>query len=123
MRNFGIAMVIGGLVLGAGGAMAQQMASATPAPRSEFVVFAEKGSHALSPTAQATVRKAASEASSASRVTLIGRAENVAPVKGELVKSGVPAQAIVVRPDASAPVAKTADGLSNPIDRRVEIKF
>jgi hypothetical protein len=35
----------------------------------------------------------------------------------------VPAQAIVVKSDASAPVAQTADGLSNPANRRVEIKF
>jgi hypothetical protein len=29
----------------------------------------------------------------------------------------------VVRPQASAPIARPADGLSDPIDRRVEIKF
>ena len=56
-------------------------------------------------------------------MTLVGRAENIAPVKGELVRQGVPAQAIKVRPESGAPIAKAADGLSDPIDRRVEIKF
>jgi hypothetical protein len=106
MRNKGIALhglavVVGGLL--ATGAMAQpQMASAVPAPQRDFLVFADKGS---------------------ARVTLIGRPENVAPVKAELQRHGVAAKAIVVKTEAALPVAKTADGLSNPIDRKVEIKF
>ena len=124
MRNKGIALhgmalLAGGLI--ATGAMAQtQMASAVPAPQRDVLVFADKGGQ-LSPTAVSTVRSAAAEAGP--RVTLVGRPENVAPVRAELERHGVPAQAIVVKTDASAPVAKTADGLSNPADRKVEIKF
>jgi len=115
----GMAIVAGGLI--ATGAMAQtQLATAVPTPQREVLVFADKGGH-LSPTAVSTVRTAAAEAPS--RVTLVGRPEDVAPVKAELQRHGVPAQAIVVKSDASAPVAQTADGLSNPADRRVEIKF
>ena len=115
----GMAIVAGGLI--ATGAMAQtQLAIAVPTPQREFLVFADKDGH-LSPTAVSTVRTAAAEAPS--RITLVGRPENVAPVKAELQRHGVPAQAIVVKSDASAPVAQTADGLSNPADRRVEIKF
>jgi hypothetical protein len=114
-----MALLAGGLI--ATGAMAQtQMASAVPAPQRDVLVFADKSGQ-LSPTAVSTVRSAAAEAGP--RVTLVGRPENVAPVRAELERHGVPAQAIVVKTDASAPVAKTADGLSNPADRKVEIKF
>lgn len=116
----GLAVLVGSLL--ATSAMAQtQMASAVPAPSRDFLVFADKGGQ-LSPTAASTVRTAAAEAGSA-RVTLIGRLQNVAPVKAELERHGVPAKAIVVKTDAGATVAKTPDGLSSPIDRKVEIKF
>lgn len=122
MRYSGIAILVGGL-LAAGAASAQtNIAAAVPAPKSEFVVFADKG-QALSPVALDTVRTAAGEASSASRVTLVGRADNAAAVKGELMRQGVPAQAIVVKAENRAPIAKATDGLSDPIDRRVEIRF
>jgi len=125
MRNKGIALnglavLMGGLL--ATGAMAQtQMASAVPASPRDVLVFADKGGQ-LSPTAASTVRTVAAEARTA-RVTLIGRPQNVAPVKAELERHGVPAQAIVVKADAGSTVAKAADGLSSPIDRKVEIKF
>jgi hypothetical protein len=112
----GMAVLVGGLI--STGAVAQtQIASVVPAAQRDVLVFADKGGQ-LSTTAASTVRTAAAEAKS-SRVTLIGRAENVAPVKAELERHGVPAQAIVVKTDASARLAKTADGLSNPVD----IKF
>ncbi|WP_428668708.1 hypothetical protein [Reyranella sp.] len=123
MRNLGMAILAGGLLVGmAGAATAQNIASAVPAPKKDFVVFADRGT-ALSPTAAATVRNAASEASTARQVTLIGRAENIAPVKGELIRHGVAPEAIVVKQEARAPIAKPMDGLADPIDRRVEIKF
>lgn len=123
MRNIGMVMLAGGLLVGtAYAATAQNLASAVPAPAKEYVVFADRGS-ALSPTAAAMVRAAANEASSARQVTLIGRAENVAAVKSELVRYGVAPQAIVVKQETRVSFAKPADGLSDPIDRRVEIKF
>lgn len=123
MRNLGMVLLAGGLLVGAAGvATAQNLASAVPDPTKDIVVFADHGS-SLSPTAAAAVRSAATEASSARQVTLIGRPENVAPVKSELVRHGVSPQAIVVQREARAPIAKPADGLSDPIDRRVEIKY
>ncbi|MCW5732757.1 MAG: hypothetical protein KIS73_01445 [Enhydrobacter sp.] len=123
MRSLSMAILAGGLLAGAaGGAMAQEMASAVPAPKNDFVVFAERGS-ALSPTAAATVRTAATEATGARQVTLVGRPENIAPVKKELIRHGVAPQAIVVQQEARAPIPQPADGLSDPIDRRVEIRF
>jgi hypothetical protein len=125
MRNKGIALhamavLAGGLI--ATGAMAQtQIASAVAAPQRDVMVFAEKGGR-LSPTAQAMVSRVAADAK-ASHVTLVGRPENVAPVKAELQRNGVSAKAIVVKTDAMMSVARTKDGLSNPADRKVEIKF
>jgi hypothetical protein len=120
MALHGLAVLLGGLV--ATGAMAQtQMASVEPLAKRDFLVFADKGGH-LSPTAASTVRTAAAEAGGA-RVTLIGRPENVAPVKAELQRNGVSANAIVVKTETVMSVARTKDGLSNPADRKVEIKF
>jgi hypothetical protein len=104
-------------------ASAQDLATAVPSPKSEFMVFTEKGSHALSPTAIATIRSAVSETRGAHQVTLTGSAENVAAVKNELVREGVPATAIVARNDLGAPLPKAGDGLSDPADRRVAISF
>jgi len=53
MRNLGMAILAGGLLVGiAGAAMAQEVASAVPAPKKEFVVFTDRGSGALSPIRQ-----------------------------------------------------------------------
>ena len=121
MRTSGIAILIGGFLM-AGGAAAQNLAMAVPAPKRDVVVFADKG-NTLSPTALETVRAVASEANAARQVTLVGRPGTIAAVKSELVSAGVPAQAIVARPESQPPITRSADGLSDPIDRRVEIKF
>jgi hypothetical protein len=116
----GMAVLVGGLI--ATSAMAQtQMASAVPAPQRDVLVFTEKGGH-LSPTAASTVHKIAAEAK-ASRVTLVGRPESVAPVKAALEQAGMPAGAIAVERGANANLPRPADGLSQPADRRVEIKL
>lgn len=111
--------VAGGLL--ATSAVAQtQMASASAGPQRDVLVFADKGGQ-LSDTAAATVRSVATEAKSAP-VTLVGRPENVASVKAELQRHGVPAQSIMVKSEANT-MQRTPDGLSNPADRKVEIKF
>lgn len=122
MRYSGIALFVGGL-LAAGAASAQtNLAVATPAPARDYVVFADKG-QVLSPVAVDTVRAVASEANGARYVTLVGRPDNAAAVKSELVRAGLSANTIKVQPERSSPIAKAADGLSDPIDRRVEIRF
>jgi len=124
MRKHTLALVAGGLLMGAAGvASAQELATAVAAPKSELMVFTEKGSHALSPTAIITIRSAVSEARSAHQVTLTGDPANVAAVKNELVHQGVPANAIVARNDVGAPLPKAGDGLSDTAERRVLITF
>lgn len=116
----GMAVLAGGLI--ATSAVAQtQMASAVPAPQRDVMVFTEKGGQ-LSPTAASTVHKVATEAM-ASHVTLVGRPESVAPVKAALERAGVPGNAIAVERGANANLPRPADGLSQPADRRVEIKL
>ena len=124
MRNYTLALVAGGLLMGAASVVsAQDLATAVPSPKSEFMVFTEQGNHALSPTAIATIRSAVNDARGARQVTLTGSAENVAAVKGELMRQGVPANAIVARNDLGSPLPKAGDGLSDPADRRVSISF
>ncbi|HEY4168261.1 MAG TPA: hypothetical protein VGM96_15860 [Reyranella sp.] len=116
----GMAVLVGGLI--ATSAMAQtQMASAVPAPQRDVMVFTEKGGQ-LSPTAASTVHRIAAEAK-ASHVTLVGRPESVAPVKAALERAGVPGNAIAVEHGANANLPRPSDGLSQPADRRVEIKL
>jgi hypothetical protein len=124
MRKFTLALLAGGLLTGtASVALAQDVASAVPAPKSEMMVFTEKGNHALSPTAIATIRSAANDARHGRQITLSGNPANVAAVKSELVREGVPQNAIVARNDLGAPLPKAGDGLSDPMDRRVTIAF
>lgn len=115
-----MAVLVGGLI--ATGAMAQtQVASAVPAPQRDVMVFTEKGGQ-LSPTATSTVHRIAAEAKT-SHVTLIGRPESVEPVRAALERDGVPGNAIAVEHGASANLPRPPDGLSQPADRRVEIKL
>ena len=124
MRKYTLALLAGSLLVGAAGmATAQDLATAATPSKSEFMVFTEKGSHALSPTAIATIRSAMNDARSARQVTLTGSPENVAAVKNELMRQGVPANAIVARNDTSSPLPKAGDGLSDPSERRVAFTF
>ena len=124
MRNYTLALVAGSLLMGtAGAALAQDVATAVVPSKSEFMVFTEKGSYALSPTAMATIRSAVADARSAHRVTLTGSPESVAAVKSELVRQGVPANAIVARNEAGSPLPRTGDGLGDAADRGVSIAF
>jgi hypothetical protein len=124
MRKYTLALLAGSFLIGtAGVASAQDLATAVVPSKSELMVFTEKGSHALSPTAMATIRTAVNDARSARQVTLTGSPENVAAVKSELVRQGVSANAIVARNDAGSPLPKAGDGLSDPSDRRVAITF
>jgi alkanesulfonate monooxygenase SsuD/methylene tetrahydromethanopterin reductase-like flavin-dependent oxidoreductase (luciferase family) len=123
MRKYTLALVAGSLVMGvAGVASAQDLASAVAPSKSEFMVFTEQGSHALSPTAIATIRSAVNDARGA-RVTLTGTPESVAAVKNELVRQGVPSSSIVARNDVYSPLPKAGDGLSDAADRGVSITF
>ena len=126
MQKLSIAAVLGGLFLmplaGTMGAMGQSTnVASAPNPPVGYMVFLDNGSR-LSPVAMDTVRSAAAAAKSGRMIGVEGRAEHADIVKKELVRQGAPAESIAVRP-ASRPLKKAADGVNDPTDRRVEIKF
>jgi hypothetical protein len=106
----------------AGEATAQSTDVAYATPRTDYVVFLDSGAR-LSPVANDMVRKAAEAAKSARTVNVVGRRDYAEVVRSQLVRGGVPAQAIVVTPDAGYSLPPVSDGMADPAKRRVEISF
>jgi hypothetical protein len=118
------AVLIGGLFLAPLSTMAQStsLAYATGQPRSEYMVFLDKGASPLPATAAATIRTAA-RAAAGKTIHVSGRAEHAQIVKQELIRDGIPATSIFVYTDPAPALVRTSDGISSPNDRRVDIKF
>jgi hypothetical protein len=92
--------------------------------RPGYVVFFDRGTGQLSSVADETIRRAAADADrSAGLVRVVGRADYAEAVKNELVRDGVPARSIVVVAEAGRPLPTFADGVSEPANRRVEIRY
>jgi hypothetical protein len=120
------AILLGGLVVAPFQAsMAQtNVAYAHPNEQPGYVVFFDKGTSQLSAIADETIRRAAADADKAAGlVRVVGRADYAAAVKNELVRDGVPARSIVVVPRNGSPLPTIADGVSEPANRSVEIKY
>jgi len=93
-------------------------------PRPEYVIFLDRGTNELSRAAADTVRIAARAARSAKVIRLVGRPDQAQAVKNELIRDGTPAGSIVVVDRASyKPFPAAAGGISDPLNRRVEILF
>ena len=123
MRKYGIAaLTIGGLFL-APVAMAQSthLAYATGEPRSEHLVFLEKG-NMLPSSATPVLAKAADAAKSGKTVMVVGRGDQVEVVKQQMIRDGAPATAIVVAREPSKPLP-TVDSIGDVTSRKVEIKY
>ena len=92
--------------------------------RPGYVVFFDKGTGQLSSVADETIRRAAADADrSGGLVRVVGRADYADAVKKELVRDGVPARSIVVIAATESPLPTIADGVSEPANRRVEIRY
>jgi len=120
------AILLGGLVVAPFQAsMAQtNVAYAHANEQPSYVVFFDKGTSHLSRVADETIRRAAVDADkSAGLVRVVGRADYAAAVKDELVRNGVPSRSIVVVPKTGNPLPTIADGVSEPANRSVEIKY
>jgi hypothetical protein len=92
--------------------------------RPGYVVFFDKGTGQLSSVADETIRRAAADADrSAGLVRVVGRADYADAVKNELVRDGVPARSIVVIAATESPLPTIGDGVSEPANRRVEIRY
>ena len=125
MQNLRIsAVLVGGLLLAPiSAAMGQSTNIAyASAPRSEFVVFFDSTGE-LPTVASKTIHQAAKAAKSADTIRITGRADHAEAVKAELVRDGISANSIVVTPEAGSPLPKPADGLKDPLKRRVAISF
>src|SRR5262249_48284790 len=124
MTNSRVAgLVLAAMLLAPGAAFAQSTNVAyASAPKSGFVVFLDNGGQ-LSPVANDTVHKAAVAARSARTIHVTGRGDYAEAVKAELMRNGIPANAIEVTAQAYNPLPKPADGLRDPMMRRVEISF
>jgi len=117
-----VAVMLGGLFL-ASPAMAQSthLAYATGEPRSEYMVFLEKG-NLLPQSAMPMVSKAVSAAKAGTTIHVVGRSGQAEVVKQEMIREGAPASAIVVAREPSKPLP-TVDALSDTASRKVEIKY
>lgn len=125
MKKFSIALAIGGLALMPLSTMSQDIASApatTPSAKFDHMLFMEKGTGRVPDSAMETVRSAA-DAAKLAPVRIEGRADHVNAVKQELVRQGAPASSISVRTTAAQPLAKAGDGVTDPTDRGVALRF
>lgn len=124
MQKYGIAAVLIGGLFVAPMAMAQttHLAYATGEPRSEYLVFLDKGNQ-VPDVAQVTLRKAADAAKAGKTIHLVGRSDQAEVVKQQLVRDGAPANAINVAREPMKALPKPADNIADPSTRRVEIKF
>ena len=123
MQTYRIAaVVLGGLFL-ASPVMAQStnLAYATGEPRSETMIFLQKG-NVLPPSAAPMVSNAITAARAGKTVHLIGRTDQVEVVKQEMIRDGAPASAIVVAHEANKALPRV-DSLSDATSRTVEIKY
>jgi hypothetical protein len=123
MQKYRIAAVmLGGLFL-ASPAMAQStnLAYATGEPRSETIVFLQKG-NVLPPSAAPMITNAIVAARSGKTVHLLGRTEQTEVVRQEMIRDGAPAGAIVVAHDPVKALPKV-DSVSDSASRTVAIKY
>jgi hypothetical protein len=125
MQKLSTALIIGGLAAMPLSAMAQDLASApatVPVVRSDHLVFMGSDASRVPDSAMGTVRSAA-DAAKQSPVRIEGRADYANAVKQELVRQGAPATSISVRPVPVKPLPKAGDGVPEPSDRGVLLRF
>ena len=117
-----VAVMLGGLFL-ASPAMAQNtnLAYATGEPRSETIVFLQKG-NVLPPSAAPMVSNAITAARAGKTVHLQGRTDQAEAVKQEMIRDGAPANAIVVAQEPVKALPKV-DSVSDSASRTVAIKY
>lgn len=131
--------LLGCLALAAG-ACANTQATTPPPPPASYLVFFDFDKAAISPTAQLVIDKAVADAKAQKpvRITISGNTDlsgdpryNLALAKkraeavaAALIRAGVPANQMHVEWfGESRPKVKTADGVREPQNRNVEIKF
>ena len=122
MRMLSSVVVLAGLALTPVTAMGQELASAPTAPISDQMVFMVIGDTDVPASALETLRSAADAAKSAP-IRLEGRADRANAVEQELIRQGAPAEAITLRPTPTRPLVQAGEGVADPTERRVNIRF
>lgn len=123
MQKYRIAAVmLGGLFLSYS-AMAQStnLAYATGEPRSESIIFLQKG-NVLPPSAAPMISDAITAARSGKTIHLVGRLDQAEAVKQEMIRDGAPAGAIVVAHEPVKALPRV-DAVSESASRTVAIKY
>ncbi len=95
-------------------------------PHLGYVVFFERNSNELSPTANGTIRLAAdaSRAKKAAIIRIVGRADLAEAVKSALVLQGVlPTSIALVGRDDTSPIVRASTGRVEPASQSVLIAF
>lgn len=123
MPKYRIAAVLLGGLFVATPVVAQttNLAYATGEPRSEYMVFLEKG-NVLPESAVPMVSKATKAAKAGKTIHLVGRADQAEIVKAEMIREGAPANAILVAREPAKALPKV-DSLGDASSRKVEIKY
>lgn len=122
MRTLGSLFVLAGLTCTPVAVMGQDLAFASNAPASDQLLFMNPGDGRVPESAMETIRSAADAAKSA-RILIEGRLDRANAVRQELVRQGAPAEAITVRPIQTRPLVQVGDGIADPTERRVDIRF
>lgn len=118
MRKLGIAIVLGSVLMAAPFSAAMSQST-----KSEYTVFIDRsGNKPLTVAAKDTIQKAV-KASRSHVIEISGRADYAQAVRDELLRQGVPADRISLQPVVAKPLLKAGDGMSNPTDRQVILKF
>ena len=123
MQKYRIAAVmLGGLFLSYS-AMAQStnLAYATGEPRSESIIFLQRG-NVLPPSAAPMVSDAITAARSGKTIHLVGRLDQAEAVKQEMIRDGAPASAIVVAHEPVKALPRV-DAVIESASRTVAIKY
>ncbi|WP_422001411.1 hypothetical protein [Reyranella sp.] len=125
MHKFGIAALAGGLFLAplmAANAQDVNLAYATGEPRSEYMVFLEKGNQ-VPLSASVLLQPAVVAAQAGQTVHVSGKLDQAQVVKNELIREGAPAHKVLVAREPVEPLPRPADSIASPADRKVDIKF
>lgn len=118
MRKLGIAIVLGSVLVAAPFSAAMSQSA-----KSEYTVFIDRsGNKPLTAAAKDTINKAV-KASRSHVIEISGRADYAQAVRDELLRQGVSADRINLQPVVAKPLMKAGDGMSNPTDRQVILKF
>jgi hypothetical protein len=123
MHKPSIAVLIGGLVFMPVSATSQSIASAPKTfIKAEQVLFLDRDAR-VPPSAMTTLLEAVEASKRENLVRIQGRADLALAVKEEMVRHGAPADRISVQPVAPKPLPSVGDGVLDPVEHKIDLKY